>query len=405
MTRHGVARLGALMLLAAPASLAAQGKLLQEGRASVGLSADWITIGGGGLLQYETDTGDSIRIRKAAQLAIPVTASVPFGPLRIDAQTFYTSGSTDYDVIVGGVVARSERATLSGISDGRFRATLSLFGDQLLLTAGINAPFGVTQLTTAQTRAVRVLAAPALAVNAPAIGAGISGTAGLVVAQAIGPWTVALGGSYEVRGKFQPLAAAAAGLPALDYLPGNSVRTSIGAERLFGQNRFALSASGDFFQADVLPSTIAGQPPIATAKLGYVVGGTMQLSVGARGFRDLSFYVNEQYRSPFDRNGVQVAASSGNYLQGGVRMEIPTGTNADILVGIDGRWHTGLDFSLSAAAAGTKAGNLMLGYSIRSGGIAVQPFVRGQLGTLTQPGGVSSSLTGYGAGIYLTSRF
>jgi hypothetical protein len=120
-------------LLAAPA-LRAQDRLVGLRALGGGVTVEAVRFGGGGLLQGVPGAADSLRVRRAAQLTVPVTLAVPLGGVwTVDVTSVYASGAVTFG---GG------RATLSGPSDVRVRATGRLGGNALIVTLGANAPTG-----------------------------------------------------------------------------------------------------------------------------------------------------------------------------------------------------------------------------------------------------------------------
>jgi hypothetical protein len=239
------------------------------GTRSVAVGASWerVSFGGAGLSQSAFAGLDTTRVPTASQLTLPIAASSPLTDgWRLDVTALYGAGQVAYTAPAG--VTR--RATLGGVSDVRVRATGRLLRDNVVLTIGLNAPSGRTGLDGEQFSALRVLSAPALGFASAPVGAGLSGTMGLVLAQQVGPWAIAYGTSYEVRGRYQPVAALIAGTGTADYLPGGVFRASLGADRLLGAHRLSLAASADVFADDRLrggvPSGIRRSPGSPEAK-------------------------------------------------------------------------------------------------------------------------------------------
>jgi hypothetical protein len=335
---------------------------------------------------------------------VPITAVTPIGSSwTLDATTVYATGS----VQLAGAAGRT--ATLAGLSDVRLRATGRLFNESLLLTAGANAPTGRTKLDAEQLTALRVIAAPALAMLAPPVGQGPSGTFGMLLARQAGAWALAGGLSYEVRGRFAPVSALVAGAPSIDFRPGNVIRGSLGADRLVGRHRVSAAFSADVFAQDRLR---AGGAPVgvtnatlAEVRLGPVFTTDLQLQLAAPRLRELVLWSTNRWRARFSRDGVTVPGSAGNYLDGGLRGSLPLGVRTDLFAAADARWHTGLDVGDALATAGVTGGGLTLGLSRRVAALTVQPFVRGQAGRLRFQRATDASFTGGTAGLTILTRF
>lgn len=395
----------ALGLAATPAgALSAQDRLLSTGAAGVGVTFETVRFSGDGLKQAPLTGSDSIRVRGLQQMAIPVTVAVPLGAAwTVDMQAAWSSSRLTY----AGSNGREQTASLSGPTDVRIRATGRLFNDALTLTAGLNAPTGKTELTAKELTVLRAAAAPALGLGAPPVGAGPSGTMGLVLARQIAGWAVAVGASYEVRGTYQPIAALTAGAPSTDFRPGNVVRGSLGLDRLVGAHRLSLTSAVDVYSDDVLQSPGITKP-IATIKLGPVVTTDVQLQLAAPRVKELVLWVSNRYRTSYERDGKSVAGTSGTYFDGGVRTSVPLTGATDLLVTGDTRWHSGLAINQGLATSGVVSGGATLGLVHRAGSLSLQPYVRAQAGSLrsrvsgTVP---STSFTGGSVGLVIVTRF
>jgi hypothetical protein len=294
------------------------------------------------------------------------------------------------------------RYALSGLTDVRLRATGRRVGDGVLLTLGLNVPTGPTSLDPAQLSALRVLAAPALGLQPAAVGTGLAGTSGIVLARTLGDWAWALGASYELRGTYAPVAAFIAGTAEPDFDPGDALHLSLGTDGFLGRHGLTVGVSADFYTEDKLTTGNAGSE--ATVQLGPIVTAEAQLRLAAGGLRDLTLYAVERYRSSFKRAGETVPGSSGHYTEAGLRGVIPAGRSMGIVAALHGRYHTGLEVDNTLATAAVRTGGATLGVAFdlgRSG--TLQPFVRGQLGTI-ETGGRRTDARGIAAGVVLGVR-
>jgi hypothetical protein len=398
---------GLVGLAAVARPVAAQDRLVGLRAVSGGASFEQLTFGGDGLLQGPLIGADSVRLRRATQLSVPVSAAVPLGRfVTLDVTTLYAAGEVTYTAANGGA---ERTATLSGLSDVRTRVTARFLDDAFILTGGLNAPTGATELDGTQLAALRVLAAPALGMGAAPVGAGLSGTLGVLTAQQVGAWAVAAGVSYELRGTYQPVAALVAGAPSADFQPGSAVRLSLGVDGFLGRHRLAVTATGDLFGEDELRGPIAGAPPLATVKLGPVLGADVQLQVAAPRLRELVVWSAGRYRAAFARDGFTVDNSSGTYVEGGVRSALPLAGRTDAIVALDGRRHSGLAIDEGLTTSGVTSGTLTLGLAHRMSQLVVQPFARLTAGTVQARGAARerqrADLTGFGAGLVIVTRF
>lgn len=390
--------------------LTAQDRLAGLRTVTAGAVLEQVRFGGDGLLQAPLLGNDSIRVRRASQRSLPLSATWTLGPRwLVDLTAVHTSGEVTYTGRDGGP---ERKATLAGPSDVRLRVTGRFLDDALVLTAGANAPTGSTALDASELTALRVLASPALAMGTPAVGAGLSGTLGLLTQRRMGAWVLAGGAAIEWRGDFQPVASLVAGAPLLDLRPGNALRLSASLDGPLGRHRLAITASGDFFASDELrsPTQVGGSSaPLATVTLGPVMGADAQLQlVGARG-GDVVLWTSARYRAGFARNGLTVSGSDGVYVDGGVRARQPLARRTDLVMALDGRFHTGLALDQGLATSGVAGGTGTIGVAHRVGGVSLQPFVRASGAALRargpSPGRPRTNVSGVTGGFVILTRF
>jgi hypothetical protein len=110
----------------------------------------------------------------------------------------------------------------------RLRVVGRVRDEAVLVTAGLNLPSGMARLTPDGVDALRVGAAPMLGLGSPPATSGAGGTLGVVLARSIKGWAVAVGSSYEQRGRFQPVAARLLGTTPESFTPGGAVRATLG---------------------------------------------------------------------------------------------------------------------------------------------------------------------------------
>ncbi|WP_082821516.1 hypothetical protein [Gemmatimonas phototrophica] len=394
----------AALALTVPSALAAQDRLIGTGAAGAGLTVETVRFGGDGFRQPSLVGGDSVKLRSIRQYSVPLTVAIPLGTSwTVDLQSAWASSEITFDDRTGA----KRTASLSGPTDVRLRATGRLFNDGVVLTAGVNAPSGKTELTVRELTALRAVAAPALGLGAPPVGAGPSGTMGMVLARQVGGWAVALGGSYELRGTYQPVAAITAGSPSTDFQPGNVVRGSLGLDRLVGANRLSITAAADFYSDDVLQAPGASTR-IATIKLGPIYTTDVQLQVAAPRVKELAFWVSNRFRTNYTRDGNEVDGTSGVYVDGGVRTSVPLSSVTDLFITGDGRYHSGLEINQGIATAGVVSAGATLGLSHTAGSFSLQPYFRAQAGSLrprTSGTASSTSFVGGSAGLVIVTRF
>lgn len=401
----------ALALL--PLGLHAQERLVGTRSVAIGGSWERVSFSGAGLPQAAFAGLDTTRVPSATQVTLPLAASSPLmDGWRLDVTALYGAGQVAYRATTGA----SRCATLHGVSDVRIRATGRFLRENVVLTVGLNAPSGRTALDGEEFSALRVLSAPALGLASAPVGAGLSGTVGVVVAQQVGPWAVAYGTSYEARGRYQPVAALIAGTGTADYLPGGVVRASLGADRLVGAHRLSLAASADVFADDRLRGGVVGDSAFAglpgseaRVRLGPVLSADAQLIIAAPRVRELLAYSSYRWRAPFARDGRTVERSSGQYVEAGVRTVVPVGAGRDAILSADGRWHSGLGVDQGLPTSGVTSGSVTTGVQFSRALLSIQPYVRAQVGSLTQraerAASVSQSFVGVGGGLVVVTRF
>ncbi len=371
-----------------------------------------------GLYQPLFSGSDSVRLRSASRLSIPVSVSVPLGGrLSVDVTAAYTTGRValrEPGAALGGATALE----VSGLTDTKVRLTGRLAGENLVFTLGYNAPTGRTALSGEQLEALRVIAAPALGFTTPTLGNGGGGTAGVVYAREVRGLSWALGASYELRSRYTPAATIAGGLPSFGYAPSDAVHLSLAVDGLVRGHGVTAGVSADLYGddtftpraaaadgADALALPDAEPPTASTARLGPVFTAEWELRVATSRLRELTVYAVDRYRTRYRRGGATVAASDGNYLDAGVRTVVPLGTRLGLLAAANLRHQTGLPSDNTLAAAAAASGGLTLGLTRDFGaGYALQPFVRGQVGRI-ENGVHRATARSIAGGVTLSRRF
>jgi hypothetical protein len=346
---------------------------------------------------------DSLAVRGAAQLSVPIAVQVPLGRRwTLDAFGAYARG----EARVAGPRGEETTRLLDGPSDLRLRATGQLVGDGVLLTLGVNAPTGTVRLDDTQLDALRVVGAPALGFRTPVLGSGFGATLGVVLARQVGAWAWALGTAYERRSAYTPVEASIAGVRSpTDLTPGGAVHLSLGADGLAGQHRMSFALAGDLYATDRLDLPVAdGTRDRQRYRLGPTVTATWQTQFATVGVRDLTLLVVDRYRAPFqDGGGTSVSGSSGNYFDASLSgMVGPAGGRA-LVLGLDARHHTGLSVDNTLTTAGVAAAGATLGLALPVGRSRLHPYVRGQLGRI-DTGAATSSATSLSVGLSVGSR-
>lgn len=415
MTTAMSSALGSALVIALPLCVVnAQERLVGRQAAGIGFSYENVSFGGNGLRQYNFIGLDSARVSGVQQFSMPLSTAWSLGPSwRVDMTALYANATVRYR---DAKSTSYRESSLAGISDVRMRATGTIINDLLVLTAGINLPTGRTSLSTSEFGVLRILAAPSLGLGSAPVGAGASGTMGLIVARRLGPWAMAMGGSYEHRGRYQPIAALVAGAPSSDFRPGGVLRASVTGDRTVGPHRLSVALAADVFSDDELRTPPTDPTQAATGltaktvvRLGPVYSSDVQLLLAAPHVRQLLTYASLRWRAPFSRDDKRVAHSSGSYLDTGVRATFALGAQRDLIVGADTRLHAGLGVDEGLPTSGVVSGGLSAGLEVRRGLLSLQPYARAQAGSLRQRAASaavpSQGFTGLAAGLVAITRF
>src|SRR5262249_39068021 len=124
-------------------------------------------------------------------------------------------------------------------------------------------------------------------------------------------------------------------------------------------------------------------PPDVVTRLGPIYTADWQFRVAAPRFRELTLYAIDRYRTAYKRGGQKVDESSGNYADAGIHEVYPWSPASGVLAIVNFRHQTGFRSDSSLVTAATMAGGATLGL-VRSlgAGYSLQPFVRGEIGTI-----------------------
>jgi hypothetical protein len=359
-----------------------------------------------------TLSGGTAMVTGASQLTLPVAVVVPVADgWTIDAYGSYVR--SEVRLATPDANGRT-KYRLDGPTDARVRVVGQLLGESLLFTAGVSAPTGRTKLDPTELTALSVIAAPGLRFRSAYLGAGAAATVGLILSRPVMGWGVALGTSYEARGTYAPVEALGAGQTSTNLRPGNAGHVSLALERLIGGTRHLLNFGGDVYQAGELSSTASTTSSLA---LGPTLSGSYEVDAVFNNWESLAFVVG-RHRAEYRLGGESLKGSDRTELEGGVQTFHALSSSLGLRLGVDGRVHsTGVignnPSSASSstpdvgfATAGVKAGGGTVALRIGNSGaaIAVEPFVRAQLGTLDFST-TTRTITGFSGGATLTARF
>jgi len=387
-------RLVAMLMLWAPGAAAAQVNLLPStawGFAPV-VSAWHFTT------PLVTSAGN---VQDAAQAAVPFQVRVGAGAWTFDVTGAYAAGavhmvSSDSSSSADG---GDDVGLLAGPTDVKLRVSGPLIGDRLLLIAGVNLPTGTTRLDADQLTVLQTVSAPGLAMPVPAYGMGTGGTLGLIDVVETAGWTLALGGSLEKRTEYTPIALAvsAGGGGDTRLTPGIATHLTLGADRLVGSARLNVLVLTDLYGSDKVAFAGGDSASGGTQyRLGPQTAALTRLDFAGERWSEGALSLSIRHRSAFtDASGATVAGSDGNYIDGSLGGVLGGADRTGLVIGVDGRWQSGLPFTTALVGAAATAGGATLGVELRHFRLAVH----GQYGTFDT--GVSHT-TGYGGSLSLS---
>jgi len=405
-TRVGVATACAMLMTLQPSETRAQSgvpanagaRAPGQAKLSTGVIFERVSFGDG-ILESGLAGVDSARVVSATGIALPLQYSTVIGGVwLIDAGTSFTSGNRT----LSG--ADTTGNALSGIGDIRVRVSRRFDQSGLRITVGGNIPTGVTKLNDGQIATLSVLGSPALGMTQPAVGFGAGATIGVVksFSSASRQWGVALGASMEWRGNYEPYAALAAGVALDGYDPGEVIRVSAGATRLFGESKGLVTASLDLFGADQV------SPNASTVPIEVQIGPTVALDAqwlpATTRIKNAALYAALRLRSPLSRDGTELPSSGNAMFEAGARGARAFSSRTDVVFELSGRVLTAVEIDNRLATAASTSVAPGLGLAISASSWTLQPMVTARIGTV-DTGIESKGFTMIGARLMLERRF
>jgi hypothetical protein len=400
---------GAVALALLPGMLSAQEKLVGASTATTGAVFESWSLPTS--IAVTTPAG-SVLVSGASQLTVPLAVVAPLAPgWTVDVYSAYVRGRVRVQSADG--TTRTSYA-LDGVTDTKLRLVGQLAGDALLLTVGVTAPSGRTQLNDEQLAALGVLAAPALRLRSPVLGAGAGATLGLIFSHQVAGWGLALGTSYEARGTYAPTEALQAGVATSDLRPGNGVHASFAAERTAGAVRHMMSVAADVYQ----DGELRNQTGVDRSKLtlGPSFTGSYELDATVGAYESALFVVGRR-RTEIRLGGETIPGSARTEVEGGLQTFRALSPARALRLALEGRVHStshGLDsagdpsagttLGFSTAGAAIGGGTVAFRFGGAPGGWALEPFVRGQVGRLDFES-TTRTVTGVSGGVTLSASF
>ncbi len=345
-----------------------------------------------------------------AEVALPFRVRASFGRWSMDlsgAAAFGAAHFTTTAAADGSADDSGDRVvTIAGPTDVKLRVTGPLVGDKLLLTLGLNLPSGKVGLDGDETNALQAIGAPAMRMPVAAFGTGPGATLGVIRAFERNDWAVAVGGSFEQRTEYSPIALLlSGGTSETRITPGTAAHLTLGFDRPLGESRLSMLLVGDVFSEDKVRLVTAGSPDESSVfQLGPQVTLTSKVDFAAGGWRESAIAVAARMRGQFsDSAGAAVAGSDGTYLEamiGGVRGG-PIGRG--LIIAADARWHSGLEFTDALVGAAVSAVGLSIGFENARVSSTTRFVLHGQYGTF-DTGTASTSGFGVTLGVSVGAR-
>jgi hypothetical protein len=340
------------------------------------------------------------RIQDAAQAAVPFQIRVGSGAWSFDVTGAYAAGAVH---VVPNNAALTDEGDdvllLAGPTDVKLRVSGPLIEDRLLLVAGVNVPTGTTRLDADQLSVLQTMSAPGLGMPVPSYGTDTGGTLGIIDVMETAGWTLAIGGSLEKRTEYTPIALAVSTEGGGDtrLTPGIATHLTLGGDRLVSSSRLNVLLLTDLYGTDRVAFASGGVESGGTHyHLGPQVAALARLDFAGDRWSEGALALSIRRRSAFsDANGATVPGSDGTYIDGSLGGVLGGADRTGLVIGVDGRWHSGLPFTTSLVGAAATVGGATLGVATPH----VRLALHGQYGTFDT--GVSRT-TGYGGSLALS---
>lgn len=301
-------RAAPLLLLCAPAALAAQSPVYERERGGVGIE----------VRTYAFQRG--IQLRRATQVALPLFGGAPLGRrVFVDVTGSYaTTELTSYD----GAVSR-----LTGLTDTQVRTSYTAGHDAAVFSLAVNLPTGQSTIARDQLAIIRSAGQNFLPFPVSRYGGGYGLTGGVAMARRVGAWSLGLAGSLRYLGSYEPFSDVSG-----QYTPGLESRVRIGARRLFGQ-RTSVAAGLTFstFGTD----EFTGVPAFEYRPGNRIIG---ELAVSRQVHRATIRLAGWLYsRGSGDSSGAAVVKARERIADGTALVELPVGRSVFVEAGLEAR--------------------------------------------------------------------
>ncbi len=304
----------ALLVLAAPVSLAAQSPFSGDG----GVSS--------GIIYKRYSFGSTYPTKNVEQIAVPFGVVIPIGrQFSVDIGTYYANTKT-HDAATG------DAHTLDGFTDTQVRGSYVFGNDRLVLSLMLNLPTGAEKQTQQELDVSSAIASNFLLFPVASYGNGFSGTLGAAVAVPAGGWNLGLSASGRLSAKYQPYDDPDTAISNLRYKPGFEGRVRVGADHLIGASRLALGFTLSTFSND--QATGGGSPGAYSPATRYISQVSLTSPIGSN---SLAVYAWDYYRSSSKSDSLVGFSSKENIFTVGAQLGIQAGPKVSIQPLIEAR--------------------------------------------------------------------
>ncbi len=234
---------------------------------------------------------------------------------------------------------------LNGFNDSKINASHILFGERMLINAGMNMPTGVRKLNSDQRTVAAALSPNVFNFRSPVMGQGLNFNLGAVYAAPLTKTFVLGGGvSYQYNGKFKPFADS-----DLEYRPGNEIILTLGADKTFGRSRDAFKLIADVSYSIYQADKLNGQEVFKSGKKWFV----QLYSLFTVADMNMHIWIRNRTKGKNERGLGALQAesrnSNGNQFEAGIMSYIPL-TSGFLIKGIlDTRVYSKNEYQVNGA--------------------------------------------------------
>lgn len=208
--------------------------------------------------------GEGAGKRTVSQFALPIAVILPFGErFNVDVTTAYATSTAK---------AGTDESSISGLTDTQIRANYR-FGEQLLLTVGLNLPTGQYSVGEDQQEAAGQIGNDFLYYPISSMGNGFAATGGIAYARPLGSWNVGFGGSMRKSTEFAAFETAPS--TEVRFTPADEYRLQLSADRPVREGQVSMGLTYSAFGEDLAENTTysTGNRIIGTAGWSFPLKG------------------------------------------------------------------------------------------------------------------------------------